>query len=297
MMLGRMLSAAVAGDEARRVRSASNRSLWLMGLPLVLLGLLVLAAPLLPLADPGLQDLRARLIPPIFLEGGTWEHPLGTDQLGRDILARLVYGGRLTFIIAIAAVLVGSVFGTLLGMIAGYRGGWIDTVISRVVDAQLALPFILLAIAIIVSRGRSLVVLVAVLAIISWAQYARVIRAEALSLRERPFILGLRAAGASPMRIILRHVFPNVGGTVLVLATLEVGTMILAESALSFLGLGVVAPDISWGGMLAGGREFIQDAWWVVAFPGIAITFVVLLINLLGDALRARYDPRKRTYL
>jgi peptide/nickel transport system permease protein len=297
MMLGRMLTGAVAGDEARSLRRSSNRSLWLMGLPLLLLGLLVLAAPLLPLADPGLQDLRARLIQPIFLEGGTWEHPLGTDQLGRDILARIIYGGRLTFIIAIAAVLVGSVFGTLLGMIAGYRRGWIDTVIARVVDAQLALPFILLAIAIIVSRGRSLVVLVAVLAIISWAQYARVIRAEALSLRERPFILGLRAAGASSMRIILRHVFPNVGGTVLVLATLEVGTMILAESALSFLGLGVVAPDISWGGMLAGGREFIQDAWWVVAFPGIAITFVVLSINLLGDALRARYDPRKRTYL
>lgn len=296
-MLGRVRTAEVSEGETRSIRRSGNRSLWLLGLPLLLLGLLVVAAPLLPLADPGLQDLRGRLIPPIFLEGGTWEHPLGTDQLGRDLLARVIYGGRLTFVIAIAAVLVGSVFGTLLGMVAGYRRGWIDTIISRVVDAQLALPFILLAIAIIVSRGRSLVVLVAVLAIISWAQYARVIRAEALSLRERPFILGLRAAGASPIRIILRHIFPNIGGTVLVLATLEVGTMILAESALSFLGLGVVPPDISWGGMLAGGREFIQDAWWVVTFPGIAITFVVMSINLLGDTLRARYDPRKRTYL
>ncbi len=296
-MLGRVCTAEVSDSETRTIRRSGNRSLWLMGFPLLLLGLLVVAAPFLPLADPGLQDLRARLIPPIFLEGGTWEHPLGTDQLGRDLLARVIYGGRLTFVIAIAAVLVGSVFGTLLGMIAGYRRGWIDTIISRVVDAQLALPFILLAIAIIVSRGRSLVVLVAVLAIISWAQYARVIRAEALSLRERPFILGLRAVGASPIRIILRHIFPNIGGTVLVLATLEVGTMILAESALSFLGLGVVPPDISWGGMLAGGREFIKDAWWVVTFPGIAITSVVMSINLLGDALRARYDPRKRTYL
>ncbi|MDE0187874.1 MAG: ABC transporter permease [bacterium] len=296
-MLRRVRSAEVSEVGTWSIRRSGNRALWLMGLPLLLLGLLVVAAPLLPLADPGLQDLRARLLPPIFLEGGTWEHPLGTDQLGRDLLARVIYGGRLTFVIAIAAVLVGSVFGTLLGMIAGYRRGWIDTIISRVVDAQLALPFILLAIAIIVSRGRSLVVLVAVLAIISWAQYARVIRAEALSLRERPFILGLRAAGASPIRIIIHHIFPNIGGTVLVLATLEVGTMILAESALSFLGLGVVPPDISWGGMLAGGREFIQDAWWVVTFPGIAITFVVMSINLLGDALRARYDPRKRTYL
>ena len=296
MILRRVRSAEDSEVGTWSFRRSGNRALWLMGLPLLLLGLLVVAAPFLPLADPGLQDLRGRLIPPIFLEGGTWEHPLGTDQLGRDLLARVIYGGRLTFVIAIAAVLVGSVFGTLLGMIAGYRRGWIDTIISRVVDAQLALPFILLAIAIIVSRGRSLVVLVAVLAIISWAQYARVIRAEALSLRERPFILGLRAAGASPIRIILRHIFPNIGGTVLVLATLEVGTMILAESALSFLGLGVVPPDISWGGMLAGGREFIKDAWWVVTFPGIAITSVVMSINLLGDALRARYDPRKRTY-
>ena len=237
-MLRRVRSAEDSEVGTRSFRRSGNRALWLMGLPLLLLGLLVVAAPLLPLADPGLQDLRGRLIPPIFMEGGTWEHPLGTDQLGRDLLARVIYGGRLTFVIAVAAVLVGSVFGTLLGMIAGYRRGWIDTIISRVVDAQLALPFILLAIAIIVSRGRSLVVLVAVLAIISWAQYARVIRAEALSLRERPFILGLRAAGASPIRIILRHIFPNIGGTVLVLATLEVGTMILADSALSFLGLG-----------------------------------------------------------
>lgn len=297
MILPKVLGSTVSAGEARRARRAGARSLWWMGLPLLLLALVVLAAPLLPLADPGLQNLRGRLIPPVFLEGGTWDHPLGTDQLGRDLLARIIFGGRLTFIIAIAAVLVGSVFGTLLGMIAGYRRGWIDTVIARVVDAQLALPFILLAIAIIVSRGRSLVVLVAVLAIISWAQYARVIRAEALSLRERPFILGLRAAGASPMRIILRHIFPNVGGTVLVLATLEVGTMILAESALSFLGLGVASPDISWGGILAGGREFIKDAWWVATFPGLAITFVVMSINLLGDELRARYDPRKRTYL
>ena len=297
MILPKAPGSAVSVGKARKSGRAGDRSLWWMGLPLLLLGLVVLAAPLLPLADPGLQDLRARLIPPVFLEGGGWDHPLGTDQLGRDLLARIIYGGRLTFIIAVAAVLVGSVFGTLLGMIAGYRRGWIDTVIARVVDAQLALPFILLAIAIIVNRGRSLAVLVAVLAIISWAQYARVIRAEALSLRERPFILGLRAAGASPMRIILRHIFPNVGGTVLVLATLEVGTMILAESALSFLGLGVASPDISWGGILAGGREFIQDAWWVVTFPGLAITFVVMSINLLGDELRARYDPRKRTYL
>ena len=275
---------------------AGRRALWWFGLPLALLAALCFLAPLLPLDDPNMQDLRGRLTPPSWQSGGSFDHVLGTDQLGRDILARLLFGGRLTFIIAAAAVGVGSIFGTLAGMIAGYRRGWIDTVISRVVDAQLALPFILLAIAIIVGRGRSLIVLVGVLAIISWAQYARIIRAQTLSLREKPFILGLRAAGASNTRIILRHILPNVGGMFLVLATLEVGTMILAESALSFLGLGVVSPDISWGTMLAEGRDYIQDSWWLVTLPGIAITFVVLWINLFGDGLQAIYDPRKRSY-
>lgn len=272
------------------------RSVILLGVPLIVMGAVSIAAPWLPLPNPGEQDLVNRLKPPFFMSGGSTSHLLGTDQLGRDMFSRLLHGGRLTFLIAFSAVLIGSVVGTLLGMVAGYMRGRVDAVISRFIEAQLALPVILLAMSIIVTRGRSLTVLVAVLAIIGWAQYARVIRAETMALRERPYILGLRAAGAPTWRIILRHVFPNVGSTFLVLTTLEVGAMVLAESALSFLGLGVVAPDISWGAMLADGREYLRDAWWLVTLPGVFITVVVLLVNMLGDALRTNYDVRKRRY-
>jgi peptide/nickel transport system permease protein len=272
------------------------RSFWWLATPLVLLALISLLAPWLPITPPSQQDLQNRFVPPFWMDGGTWSRPFGTDQLGRDIFSRIIYGGRLTFLIAFSAVLFGSLFGTLLGMLAGYQRGWTDAVISRLIEAQLALPVILLAMAVIVSAGRSLTVLVLVLAVIGWAQYARVVRAETLALRERPFILGLRAAGAPTWRVVLRHIFPNIGSTFLVLTTLEVGAMILAESALSFLGLGVVAPDVSWGAMLADGREFLRDAWWLVTIPGIFITLVVLLVNLLGDVLRTTYDVRKRNY-
>lgn len=281
---------------APKVRAPNKISMLVLGVPLIGLALVSFAAPLLPLPNPNQQNLQSRFVPPFWMEGGTASHLLGTDQLGRDILSRIIHGGRLTFIIAFAAVLFGALFGTLMGMLAGYLRGWPDAIISRVIEAQLALPVILLAMAVIVSTGRSIPVLVAVLAVIGWAQYARVIRAETLALRERHFILSLRAAGAPRWRIILRHVFPNIGSTFLVLTTLEVGAMILAESALSFLGLGVVAPDISWGAMLAEGREFLRDAWWLVAIPGAFITLVVLLVNLLGDVLRTNYDVKKRRY-
>lgn len=277
----------------RRVRGSA--AMWIAA-PLVIVAALAVMAPLLPLPDPGAQALADRLAPPVFQEGGSWAHPLGTDQLGRDILSRLLHGARLTFLIGLSAMSIGAVFGTTVGMIAGFKRGRVDTVLSRIIDAQLALPFILLALAVISARGRSLPVLVMVLSVISWAQYARIVRAETLAVRERPFIDSLRVAGVPTRRVVLRHVLPNIAGTVLVLATLEVGAMILAESALSFLGLGVAAPDISWGLMLSEGRDSMREAWWVVALPGIAITLVVLLINLLGDVLRARFDPRKRRH-
>lgn len=272
------------------------RSFWWLAIPLLVLAVLSFLAPWLPITAPGAQDLQNRFQPPFWMDGGSLSRPFGTDQLGRDIFARIIYGGRLTFMIAFAAVLFGSLFGTLMGMLAGYLRGRTDAAISRLIEAQLALPVVLLAMSIIVSAGRSLTVLVLVLAVIGWAQYARVVRAETMALRERPFILGLRAAGAPTWRIVLRHIFPNIGSTFLVLTTLEVGAMILAESALSFLGLGVVAPDVSWGAMLADGREFLRDAWWLVTIPGVFITLVVLLVNLLGDVLRTTYDVRKRTY-
>lgn len=279
-----------------RVAARGRGAVLAFGIPLLIIAVLCLAAPLLPLADPTKQVLSDALTPPAWMDGGSWSHPFGTDSLGRDVLARLAYGGRLTFIIAISGMLAGAIPGTLLGLLSGYYRGWVDTVISRVVDAQLALPFMLLAIAIIAARGNSLPVLIAVLALVGWAQYARVIRSEALSLRERPFVLGLRCAGVPTRRVLLGHLLPNLGGTVLVLTTLQMGFVILAESALSFLGLGVVAPKISWGAMLADGRDQLTNAWWVAALPGIAITVVVLLVNLLGDALRSWLDPRKRRY-
>lgn len=290
-------SRVTATGRGRRIRRSgaprTNLTVVVLGGLLGAVVLLAIFGPMLPLPDPNAQDLRGRLQPPTFWIGGS-EHPLGTDQIGRDILARLVEGARLTVVIAVLAVGLGGVVGTCAGMLAGYHGGWVDKVISRVVDAQLAVPFLLIAMSIISTNGRSLAALVIVLSIFVWARYARLVRADVLSLSARPFIPALRSSGLPNWRILIFHVLPNIGGTVLVVTTLEVGMIIISESALSFLGLGVVAPDISWGAMLADGRASMRDAWWVVAFPGLAITLVVLSVNLLGDALRVRYDPRKQ---
>jgi peptide/nickel transport system permease protein len=208
----------------------------------------------------------------------------------------MLYGGRLTLIIGVLGMLVAIIPGTLLGVIAGYSRGWVDAIVTRLTEAQLALPFVLVALAIIFNKGHSLGVLLVVLAITGWAQCARVVRAATLVLRERPFILGLRSAGLSGPQIIARQLLPNLAGTLVVLATLQIGAVILIESALSYLGIGVVAPQVSWGSVLAAGQDQLQTAWWLSAFPGIAITVVVLLVNLLGDALITHYDPRKRRY-
>ncbi|GAA2733404.1 ABC transporter permease [Actinocorallia aurantiaca] len=285
----------VSKSPPRRRRAAvrGRRGVLMVAAPLLLIVLAVLLLPvtgLLP--DPNKQDLAAALQPPVFA-GGTWDHPLGTDKLGHDLLSRLVHGGRLTLLIGLLGAIVAIVPGTMIGLLAGYRRGLTDTVLSRLIDAQLALPFILIALSVISSRGSSLGVLLMVLALTGWAPCARVVRSSAMALRERQFVMGLRAAGASESRIVLRHLLPNLAGTVVALATLQVGTAILVESALSFLGLGVVAPSISWGAILASGQSLLSQAWWVATLPGVAITVVVLLVNLLGDALLSHYDPRK----
>jgi peptide/nickel transport system permease protein len=233
------------------------------------------------------------LKPPVWLTGGSWEHVLGTDQLGRDVLSRLLAGGRLTLLVAGAGVAIGGCIGTVLGLIAGFRRGWFDIVTTRLIDAQLSLPVILLAMGITATRTPSLGVLILVLAIVCWAPYARVIRAETLTLRERPFVYALRGLGLPEHQILLRHIFPNVMSTFLVMAAIEIAVTVLTESALSFLGLGVQPPSVSWGMMLAQGRGYLRTAWWLVVFPGLAITIMVLSINLFADALRARFDPRE----
>ncbi|WP_433605647.1 ABC transporter permease [Dactylosporangium sp. CA-139114] len=278
-----------AAPKPRRRTSA----FWL-AVPIAVIVAAVLVLPLTGLLPDTGQDLAATRRPPGWFGGGSWSHPLGTDKLGQDVLTQFVSAGRLTILIGLVGALVAIGPGTLLGLLAGYFRGWVDRLISILIDAQLALPFILIALAIISNRGSSLPVLFLVLSLTGWAICARVTRSATLAIRERQFVLGLRAAGASEARIVFRHILPNLAGTIVALGTLQIGTAILVESALSFLGLGVVPPMISWGSLLASGQNELSQAWWIAFFPGLAITVLVVLVNLLGDALLTHHDPRKR---
>jgi peptide/nickel transport system permease protein len=240
--------------------------------------------------DPVEQNVIERLTPPVFLPGGTREHVLGTDHLGRDVLSRLVYGARVALVVGITTVLVSGLAGLAIGLVAGYFGGWADTTFMRLLDIQLSMPFMLLALTIIGILGPSLQNIVIVLALTGWVVYARVVRAEILSLRTREFVAACRSLGGSDTRIILRHLLPNVRSSVIVVSTVEVARMMLLESALSFLGLGVRPPTPSWGAMLADGRIYLASAWWLATFPGLAISFTVLAINVMGDWLREFLD-------
>lgn len=280
----------------RRMRRRPELAVWLTAAPLVILALVSFGADLLPLASATKQDLLNTLHPPMWMDGGTAAHPLGTDNLGRDELSRLIYGGRLTFVLGLVGTLAGLVIGVTLGLVAGFLGGKVDIIVSRLIETQFALPAILLAMSIVLTTGRSLFILVAILALLMWATYARLVRAEVLALRGRPFVKRLTAAGVPRWRMLSHHMLPNVGGTIAVIATLEVGSVILTESSLSFLGLGVIPPEFSWGTMLAEGRERITTSWWLCVFPGLMIFIVVILVNLLGDAVRAVHDPRRKRY-
>lgn len=257
---------------------------------LILLG--ALSTFVLDLPDPTRGSLAARLKPPSFDFLALASHPLGTDQLGRDMLSRILYGSRVTLLVAGGAVAVGGLVGVTLGMISGYAGGWTDRILMRVVDMQLAVPLILLALIVIAAVGPSLQNLVLVLALTSWIRYARLVRGQVLSLREREFVLSARAIGAPPAAVLLAHILPNILTPVLIIGTLELSRVILLEASLSFLGLGVQPPAPSWGRMLAEGRTYIATAWWVTTFPGIAIVLAVLSVNFVGDWLRDFFDPR-----
>ena len=262
-----------------------------------IVGLVVLAAvaaPLLATTDPIEQDLSVALKPPFWLEDGSFAHPLGTDHLGRDVYSRLVYGAQISLTISVLAALLGAAVGVAAGLAAGYLGGRVDMVIMRIVDLNLAFPLILLALAVVALLGASLRNLVIVMAITTWMIYARVVRGVSLTLREQEFIQAVRALGARDTRIIIRHILPNVAAPILVIWTLEVARVILMESALSFLGLGVPPPTPTWGRMLAEGRDYLTMASWIAVFPGLAIMFTVLGINFLGDGLRDLLDPRLR---
>ena len=227
-------------------------------------------------------------------KGGNWEYPFGTDKQGRDVLSRLMHGARISLAVSCLAILLGGFLGTGLGMVAAFRGGLTDAILMRIVDIKLAFPSILLALTLVVAIGSGFSTVVIVIALLLWARYARVVRGEALTIKERDFIDRARVAGASNLRIMLKHIFPNVFNTVIVLATLEVGHVIILEATLSFLGAGIPRPQPAWGLMAADGREVITSSWWIFLFPCLAIVLTVLSMNLLGDWLRDRLDPRLR---
>lgn len=285
-------------SEFRRVLRTvlQSKTAVLGGLVLGLFVLIAVLAPVLAPHDPDQQNLERRLAPPIGLglEGASFKYPLGNDNLGRDILSRLIVGSRVSLIVGVSTVALATLAGSVAGAMAGYYRGLFDNLVMRLVDVWMAFPSFLLAIAFGAAMGTGLFNLIIALALAYWVVYARVVRAEVLVLRELEFVLAARSLGTRRLRIIARHLLPNVLPSILVISTLQMGTVIIAEASLSFLGIGVQSSVPTWGGMLADGREFMRQAWWLATFPGIAISIVVLSVNLLGDGLRDALDPRLR---
>jgi len=288
---------AVPAAAAPAAAGLTLRRLWRLkwglgatGLLLVIVASAVLAPWVAP-KDPFAVDVRHRLAPPAWMAGGTPDNVLGTDQVGRDLLSRVVHGGRVSLVVGVTAVLISATLGVLLGLGAGYAAGAADTVIMTIVNIMLTFPFILLALAVIAVLGPSLLNMIVVLGVAGWPLYARVVRAETLSLRERDFIVASRALGLGHLRIVFRQILPNIGSTIVVIATLEVARVIILESFLSFLGLGVQPPTPAWGNMLGEGRVYMLNSWWIATFPGLAIFVTTLAITLMGNALRDWLDP------
>ena len=275
------------------LKRLARRRTALFGLAVVAVVILcAVGAPLVTVFDPIEQDINQRLKEPGWRNAAGQAHVLGTDHLGRDILARIIYGSRVALVVGLSAVLISGVLGMAIGLVSGYFGGKVDDFFMRLADIQLAFPFILLAIAVIGVLGPSLRNIIVVIGVSSWVVYARVVRGEVLSIREREFVQAAIALGSRDGRVVLRHVLPNAFTPWLVVATLDMARVIVIETALSFLGLGVQPPTPTWGGMLADGRVYLSTAWWLATFPGLAILVTVLGINLLGDGLRDTLDPR-----
>jgi ABC-type dipeptide/oligopeptide/nickel transport system permease subunit len=285
---------AAAGPTARR---APLRRLWRLkwglaaaAVMLLIVGSAVLAPWIAP-HNPLAVNIRHRLAPPAWMEGGSVQHLLGTDQVGRDLLSRMIYGGRVSLVVGVAAVVISATLGVLAGLAAGYFGARVDWAIMTLVNVMLTFPFVLLALAVIAVLGPSLGNMIIVLGVADWPLYTRVIRAETMAIREREFITAGRALGMSHARIIFRQILPNLVSAIVVIATLQVARVIILESFLSFLGLGVQPPTPAWGNMLGEGRLYMLNSWWIAAFPGLAIFVTTLAINLMGNALRDWLDP------
>jgi peptide/nickel transport system permease protein len=264
---------------------------WLLLLALLAAALL---SPHLAPHNPVRERLIDRLLPPAWAKDGEWQYLLGTDHLGRDVVSRIIYGARVSLVVGFAAMAVGGVLGVVLGVVAGYVGRRLDDVIMALADMQLAFPTILLAITMIAVLGPSFANLVLVIGISGWVTYARIARAQVLSLREKEFIEASRAQGGRQVRIVCRHILPNMLSPLIVMATLDLARTIVLESTLSFLGLGIQPPTPSWGGMLSDGREYLLTAWWIATFPGLALMLTALSFNRLGDWARDLSDPRLR---
>ena len=280
-------------EPAPRRRRARIDALAVAGALVVLVtALLAILAPLLAPGDPIKNSLLDRLTPPMWATGGDAKHPLGTDTLGRDVASRLLHGARVSLAVGFAAVLVAGAIGVALGLVSGWYGGRLDDALMRLGDVQLAFPVLVLAVAVLAVLGASMTNLIIVLGVTGWITYARIVRAEVLTLRERDFVAAARALGATDGWILWRHLLPHVLPPITVVATFSVARTIIAEASLSFLGLGIPAPEPSWGAMLDEGRNYITTGWWLALFPGVAILLLVLGINLVGDWLRDVLDPR-----
>jgi ABC-type dipeptide/oligopeptide/nickel transport system permease subunit len=280
-----------------RPRVGGRRVPWLTmaGAGFVLLvAAVAVAAPWLAPADPVRQSLRGRLSPPTLEGIDGHAHLLGTDHLGRDVLSRVIYGSRVSLVVGVCAVLIGGLLGSALGILAGWSSGRVDAIIMTVADAQLAFPFILLAIGIIAVLGPSFPTLIVVIGLSGWVSYARILRSQVLSLRSREFVEAIQALGGSVLRIVLRHVVPNVLSSIVVVATLELARSIVLEATLSFLGLGIQPPTPSWGGMIQEGRDYLDTAWWIATFPGIVLMLTSVVVSRTGDGLRDLLDPTLR---
>lgn len=264
-----------------------------VGLLIVLaVSIMAIFAPFIAMYDPAKTDVIHRLLPPFWVEGGTMDYPLGTDNLGRDVLSRIIYGSRISLLVGISSVILAGIIGMFFGLVAGFYGKVWDFIIMRTVDSFLAIPNILFMLIILAVLGPSLTTLILVLGGTSWVVYARMVRSETLSVKERDFVRSARAIGAKDYRIITKYILPNVISSFIVIATLNVASTIILEASLSFLGLGIQSPDVSWGLMLSDGRQYIATSWWVATFPGVAITITVLGVIFLGDWLRDILDPK-----
>lgn len=284
-----------------KIKSPLSKRRWLVKNATGLIGIVLLfsavfaavAGPEVYQVDPDRAKITQRLIPPVLC-GGSMEYPLGTDQIGRDILSRLLHGARISLLVACFSVLISISVGVPIGLITGYRGGTLDDVIMRVGDAQLSIPFLIMAITIIAILGPSLRNVIIILGVTGWIQFGRMVRAETLKLKEEEYITAAKALGASELRILTVHILPNTAPIIIVIATFQFALMVIVEASLSFLGLGVPPPTASWGAMINDGRSYLQVAWWLTTIPGLAITAVVLGTNLFGDWLRDYLDPQLR---